>query len=98
MDTDYTAGDRVRYGGKLYKVVQTHTSQADWLPDQTPALYTEVAAPGEIPVWKQPTGTQDAYNAGDKVHYPDADGPVYESTIDNNVWSPEEYPQGWRLA
>ena len=24
-------------------------------------------------------------------------GVVYRSTIDNNVWSPGEYPQGWQL-
>ena len=96
-DTAYAADDRIRYGDKLYRVVQAHTSQADWTPDKTPALFTEVALPGEIPVWKQPTGAQDAYNTGDKVHYPDADSPVYESTVDNNVWSPEAYPAGWRM-
>ncbi|MBQ4018047.1 MAG: hypothetical protein II605_02260 [Paludibacteraceae bacterium] len=94
----YEANDRVLYDGKLYKVVQAHTSQADWTPDATPALFTEVAKPGEIPVWKQPTGTQDAYNTGDKVHYPDADSAVYESLIDANVWSPADYPQGWKLV
>ncbi len=26
---------------------QAHTSQADWLPDSTPALYAEVAKPGQ---------------------------------------------------
>ena len=88
-------GERLRYSGKLYRCEQEHTSQADWTPDKTPALWTEVAKPGEIPVWRQPTGAQDAYNKGDRVHYPDADGPVYESTIDNNVWSPEAYPAGW---
>lgn len=98
MDTFYDLGVRLRYGGKLYRVEQAHTSQADWLPDSTPALYTEVAKPGEIPVWRQPTGAQDAYMAGDKVHYPDADGPVYVSTIDNNVWSPDAYPQGWEVV
>lgn len=91
----YSQNDRVLYNGKLYKVNQSHTSQADWTPDKTPALFTEVAKPGEIPVWKQPTGAQDAYNTGDKVHYPDADSTVYESLIDGNVWSPEAYPQGW---
>lgn len=96
VGVEYTIGDRFRYGGKLYKVNQSHTSQADWFPDVTPALYTEVAAEGTIPVWKQPTGTQDAYNTGDKVHYPGTDSPVYESLIDNNVWSPEAYPAGWR--
>ncbi len=43
----YEAGDRIRYGDKLYKCVQAHTSQADWTPDVTPALWTEVAKPGE---------------------------------------------------
>ena len=94
----YEANDRVLYDGKLYKVVQAHISQADWTPDATPALFTEVAKPGEIPVWKQPTGAQDAYNTGDKVHYPDADSAVYESLIDANVWSPADYPQGWKLV
>lgn len=94
----YSVGERVQYDGNLYKVVQAHTSQADWTPDKTPALYTEVAKPGEIPVWKQPTGAQDAYNKGDKVHYPTADDPVYESLIDANVWSPNDYPQGWKVV
>ena len=97
-DTAYATDQRLRYGDKLYRVVQNHTSQADWKPDATPALYTEVAKPGEIPVWRQPTGAQDAYNTGDKVHYPDADGPVYESTVDNNVWSPADYPAGWKIV
>lgn len=92
---DYAAGERIRYGGKLYRCEQAHTAQADWTPDATPALWTEVAQPGEIPVWKQPTGAQDAYMTGDKVHYPDKDGPVYISTVDNNVWQPGVY--GWEL-
>jgi len=91
-------GERLRYGGKLYRCEQEHTSQAGWEPPSVPALWTEVAKPGEIPVWRQPTGAQDAYNTGDKVHYPDADGPVYESTMDNNVWSPDAYPDAWKLV
>ena len=98
VDADYTVDERVRYGGKLYRCVQAHSSQADWTPDATPALWTEIAKPGEIPVWRQPTGAQDAYNKGDKVHYPDADGAVYVSLIDNNVWSPDAYPEGWEVV
>ena len=93
---NYAVGDRVRYEGKLYKCVQAHTSQIGWEPDKTPALWTEVAKPGEIPVWRQPTGAQDAYMTGDKVHYPDEDGPVYMSTYDNNTWQPDVY--GWELV
>lgn len=93
-DTAYSLGIRVRYGEKLYKCVQAHTSQPDWTPDKTPALWAEVAKPGEIPVWKQPTGAQDAYMTGDKVWYPEKDTTVWESTMDNNVWQPGVY--GWK--
>ena len=91
----YVLDQRIRYADKLYKCVQAHTSQNDWTPDATPALWTEVAPSGTIPVWRQPTGAQDAYMAGDKVHYPTEDDPVYISVIDNNVWSPDVY--GWQL-
>lgn len=94
-DKAYAADDRIRCGEKLYRCVQAHTSQADWTPDVTPALWTEVAKPGEIPVWKQPTGAQDAYNKGDRVWYPEKNTTVYESLIDANVYSPEAYPAGW---
>lgn len=97
-DTDYAKGIRARYDdGKLYRCEQAHTSQAGWEPPNVPALWTEVAKPGEIPVWKQPTGAQDAYMTGDKVHYPTKDDPVYESVIDGNIWSPEAYPAGWEV-
>ena len=89
-------GVRMEYGGKLFKCVQTHTTAAEWPPDATPALWTEVAKPGEIPVWRQPTGAQDAYMTGDKVHYPGENDPVYVSTVDNNTWAPNVY--GWEVA
>ena len=96
---EYHTGDRVRYSGELYKVLQTHTSQPSWTPDNAPSLYAKVLNPDPevIPVWVQPDSTN-AYMTGDRVHYPDASSPVYESLIDNNVWSPEGYPQGWRLV
>lgn len=85
------AGDRFWYDDKLYKVVQTHTVQSDWTPDNTPALFTEVSIE-EFPEWKQPTGSQDAYNTGDRVSY---NGKHYESLIDGNVWAPDAFPTGW---
>lgn len=92
-DTEYERSVRVRYNEKLYRCEQAHTPQEGWEPPATPALWTEVAMPGEIPVWRQPTGAQDAYRIGDKVHYPDAAGPVYVSLVDSNVWEPTVY--GW---
>lgn len=84
-------GERYQYNGKLYKVIQAHTSQEDWTPDITPALYVEVSVV-EFPEWVQPTGAQDAYNKGDKVTF---EGKHYMSLIDGNIWSPAAYPAGW---
>lgn len=86
-------GERYQHLGKLYRVVQAHTTQADWEPQDTPALYTEVSL-DEWPEWVQPTGAQDAYNTGDKVTF---EGAHYVSLIDGNIWSPAAYPAGWEL-
>ena len=86
----YKIDDVFQFESKLYKVVQGHTSQEDWRPDELPALYTEIAPPGTIPEWKQPTGAQDAYPLGAQVTY---NGKIWESIVDANVWIPGEY--GW---
>ena len=103
--TAYKLNEMVTYGEnevgdpQLYRCVLAHTSQSNWTPDITPALWTPIGlAPDNIPIWSQPTGAHDAYNTGDKVHYPDKDGPVYQSLIDGNIYSPEAYPAGWELV
>lgn len=92
----YTAGKKLQYGGVVYKVLQTHTSQSGWEPDAAVSLFARVLIPDEtiIPDWVQPDSTN-AYMTGDKVRY---NGVVYESLIDNNIWSPEAYPAGWQAV
>lgn len=96
----YAVGDIISYGTnevgdpQLYKVVQAHISQENWLPGQgTDSLY-DVIGLNETgyPVWSQPSGAHDAYNMGDIVDY---NGTLYKSLIDGNTWSPDAYPQGW---
>ena len=90
----YKVDDIFKHENKLYKVIQEHTSQEDWIPSELPALYLNMMPENVIPEWVQPTGAHDAYNTGDKVIY---EGKVYESIIDGNTWSPADYPQGWEL-
>lgn len=92
----YKKGNRFTYNDKFYKVLLYHTSQADWTPDTASSLYVEISDPSvEYPDFKQPTGAHDAYAKGDKVTY---NGKHYISTMDNNVWSPDSYPQAWQLV
>lgn len=87
----YAVGDRAQYNGTLYKCIQAHTSQSDWMPSATPALWKTVSV-DEYPEWVQPTGAHDAYNIGDKVTY---NGQHYVCTSDANVYAPDVY--GWQL-
>lgn len=97
----YEVGDIISYGTnstgdpQLYKVVQKHTSQADWVPGKgTDSLYDAFGLNSSgYPVWTQPSGAHDAYNKGDIVDYK---GTLYQSTIDGNVWAPDAYPAGWK--
>ena len=78
---------------KLYKVVQAHTTQTDWQPFNNPALFTEIAPPGQVPIWKQPTGAQDAYAINAAISF---EGKYYKSKIAANTYSPTAYPAGWQ--
>ncbi len=88
----YVVDERLQYNGVLYRVVQAHTSQADWTPDITPAMFVVVSL-DEWPEFVQPTGAHDAYKKGDKVTF---EGKHYISLIDGNVYSPAAYPAGWQ--
>ena len=87
---------------KIYEVIQAHTSQTTWLPESTPALYREYlnvkiqnqdgSTTEVVAEFKQPTGAHDAYNKGDKVLF---NGKIYQSKIDANTFSPDQYADGW---
>lgn len=89
---EYVQGDRIRYEDVLYKVLQNHTSQADWTPDTAVSLYVRVSIE-EWPEWVQPTGAHDAYNMGDKVSHNEKH---WVSLIDANTYEPGIY--GWEEA
>ena len=41
-DTDYTVGYKVQRNGKLWRCLQTHTSQIGWEPENAASLWTEI--------------------------------------------------------
>lgn len=92
----YKTGDKISYNSVLYKVLQDHTSQESWKPDVAPSLFAKVltSTDNTPKAWVQPDSTN-PYKKGDKVTY---NGKTYESTIDNNVWSPDGYPAGWKVV
>ena len=102
VEVAYEVDFKVRHKDILYKVLQAHTSQADWTPDVAVSLFAKVIVgeldPGTgeqvILDWIQPDSTN-PYMKGDRVIF---EGVVYESTVDNNIWAPNAYPQGWSVV
>ena len=82
----YKTGEYLRYNNILYKVLQNHTSQADWTPDTASSLYAKVLTDpaGKVLPWEQPNSTN-PYKKGDRVAHK---GCTWESLVDSNVWEP----------
>ena len=80
-----------RFGDDLCRCIQPHTTQDDWTPDITPALFVKISLE-EFPQWVQPTGAHDAYNKGDKVS---DEGKHWISEMDGNIWKPGTVAGAW---
>ena len=88
-DIAVLADERYQDEGVLYRCVQAHTTQANWKPKDTPALWAVVSLE-EWPEWVQPIGAQDAYNKDDKVSHNEKH---WISDVDANTWEPGVF--GW---
>jgi len=90
----YAIGDIVRVESFPYRVLQAHTSQADWTPANTASLFTPLrTVTGSNPdPWVQPQGAQNAYAIGDRVTHDNLnDGGniwIFESAIAANTTEP----------
>ncbi len=88
----YAAGDRVRYGGDLYRVLTAHTSQESWLPGAgTESLYARIDEQNEgsrdnpIPYSGNMALESGKYYSQDGVTYlctRDTVNPVYHALAD----------------
>ncbi len=92
-----TVGDVYSFGAFLWKCVQAHTTQGDWSPDLTPALWhkVEIVSEDETRVWAAAV----EYAVGDVVAYPDANGTRYaclQAHTSLAGWEPPNVPALWQ--
>ena len=92
-----SVGDVYSFGAFLWKCVQAHTTQGDWSPDLTPALWhkVEIVSGNETRVWAAAV----EYAVGDVVVYPDVDGTRYgciQAHTSLAGWEPPNVPALWK--
>lgn len=83
---------------ELKETVETNAIGLTALKDAVEKLGGKVEIPQapveeEYPPFIKPEGAHDCYNEGDKITY---NGKKYICLINGCVWSPDEYPQGWK--
>ena len=86
----YTINSKIRYNNNLYKVSQNHISSDALRPDIAPSFYQKI----KINAMSALEWEEKQYEAGDRVKYGEH---VYESLLNNNFWSPENFPNAWKL-
>lgn len=90
-------GTPYKWGGVVYKLWQQHdaTNQPDWTPDQAVSLWDicRTKDPKLALPYAAPQGSRGLYHTDECCIY---NGHVWQSAIDNNSWSPDAYPQGWK--
>ena len=89
-------GDVYSFGGCLWRCIQAHTTQGDWSPDLTPALWhkVEIALTSVPRIWD----TAVEYAVDDTVWYPDAQGTEYkclQAHTSQAGWEPPNVPALW---
>lgn len=99
-DIAYEFQQPLRYKGLYYRVSQALTSSSIYPPDTAgeSSYYPVEIAPDGIIVYRECHGAYDAVRKGETRHYPNANGPVYRSLVDNNDRSPDSYPANWELV
>ena len=98
-DTAYGFQQPLQYGGSYFRTSQALTSSSTYPPGSSESLYYEgEIAPDGVIMYRTCHGSYDAVQKGETRHYPDADGPIYRSKVDNNAYSPDVVPANWELV
>ena len=86
-------GDVLSWDGTLVECIQAHTTQADWTPDVTPALWKihRTDTGDEIPVWIPGISV----NVDEVFSYDDTNYRVIQAHTTQEGWEPPNTPALW---
>jgi hypothetical protein len=87
------AGTRINRGGKLYRARVDLWDNSKNAPENSPDLWEEIMYKDGYRIITIIT-SENPFMRGERGWYEDK---LYESVIDNNVWTPKSYPDGWKF-
>lgn len=87
-----SAGTRINWHGQLKRAAVDLWDTAENTPDDAPELWEDINYRDGFRVIPDVITAGTAFSAGEYGWWGKT---LYQSTIDNNVWTPEAYPTGW---
>lgn len=90
-----TAGTRINWRGTLKQAAVDLWDEKNNNPDNAPTLWTDIAYHDGIRIIPAAITAGEAFAKGERGWWGDT---VYESLIDANVYTPEQYPDGWTIV
>jgi hypothetical protein len=88
-----SAGTRINWNGQLKKAAADLWDTAENSPDNAPALWEDINYVNGYRVIPEVITAALAFSKGEIGVW---NGVVYESTLDNNVWTPDQFAAGWK--
>lgn len=89
------AGTRINWKGVVMRVAVDLWDTPENNPDNAPALWEDLPYIDGIRIIPDVITVGLAFSKGEKGWWY---GELYESTADNNVYTPEQYPANWKLV
>ena len=86
---------RINWNGTVKMAAQDLWDTETNNPDNAPTLWTDIAYREGERIIPEVISAADAFSAGEKGWW---GNDLMESLIDNNVWTPLQYPQGWAIV
>ena len=88
------SGTRICWGGKLKRAAVDLWDTAANTPDAAPTLWEDMPYRDGVRVIPETITVGLAFAKGEKGWWGDV---LYASTMDANVYTPEQYPAGWEI-
>lgn len=88
------AGTRINWRGSLKRAAVDLWDTAESTPEAAPTLWEDVLYKSGVRIIPEAITEGLAFAKGERGYWGEE---LYESLLDNNVWTPEANPAGWKL-
>ena len=90
-----TAGTRIKWNGKLLRAAVDLWDTTENNPDNAPSLWEEINYKEGYRIIPTTITVGTAFAKDECGWYNDV---LYKSLLDSNVWTPDQYPNGWEIV